>query len=141
MNNLYRLVYTSVRKPECDDQEIQNILDACKRNNPDDNLTGVLLHSKNRFIQYIEGNKDTVRSLYNKVKGDARHTAVNERDFSSIQERVFPGWNMGYKDADSIEYHTTVSRKDRNQLDEIIEGKMDFKDRGITVLRLFYELS
>ena len=57
MSDLYRLVYTSFRKPKCDDGEIKNILDACKRNNPRRNITGILMHSDSRFIQYIEGSK------------------------------------------------------------------------------------
>lgn len=141
MSNLYRLVYTSVRKPECTYEEIQNILDSCKKNNPGDNLTGVLLHSKNRFIQYLEGDKDKVRELFEKVKGDPRHTSVNERDFSPITERIFPSWNMGYKDADQLNFHTELSADDRSTLEKLITGQNDFTDRGLTVLKLFFELS
>ncbi len=61
--SLYQLVYTSVRKPGCDDYEIKKILESCKRNNPSKDITGVLLHSENHFIQYLEGSKDIINLL------------------------------------------------------------------------------
>ncbi len=141
MSQLHRLVYTSVRK--CDDAEIEKILASCKKNNPGKGLTGVLLHSKNRFIQYLEGEKEEIQKLYDVVKVDPRHTSVNQRNFEPITKRVFPDWFMGYKDveSDEMKYHSNISEEDQKQLDDLIQGKNDFTDRGMTVLKLFFELS
>jgi len=98
MSNLHRLIYTSFRKPECTDKEIENILAACKRNNPGHNITGVLIHSKKRFIQYLEGDGALIESLFEKIKLDPRHAAATLRNYEPISERIFPSWNMGYKD-------------------------------------------
>ena len=62
--NLHRLIYTSVRKAECDDQEISNILASAEKNNVHADITGILLHSKDRFLQYIEGEPQKIKSLY-----------------------------------------------------------------------------
>jgi len=40
---------------ECDDSEIDKILDSAKRNNPGLDITGVLLYTEKKFIQYLEG--------------------------------------------------------------------------------------
>ncbi|MFK7797596.1 MAG: BLUF domain-containing protein [Aureispira sp.] len=47
------LIYSSHRKANCTEEEIDHILQTCKKNNPEKNLTGILLHSKNYFLQYV----------------------------------------------------------------------------------------
>ncbi len=126
MNKLYRLVYTSFRKSNCDEKEIQNILESCKKNNPSRNITGILLHSDKRFIQYIEGEKDDVLELYELIKNDSRHTSVNQRDFKQISERIFPSWEMGYKDVDTIQFQTEAAEVDQKAFNGLINGNLNF---------------
>lgn len=97
MRDLYRLVYTSFRKPSCDEKAIQDILQACKRNNPGRGVTGILLHSKNRFIQYMEGEKEHVEALYNLIKDDPRHTSVNRRSLIQSMKGHFRAGKWGIK--------------------------------------------
>lgn len=143
MNNLYRLVYTSFRKPECTDDEINNILSACNKNNPGRDVTGVLLHSENRFIQYMEGDKEELEKLFNHIKTDDRHTAVNKRNFETISERLFPSWEMGYRDlsANEMVYQTEVSPQNKETIDQLFEGTSTIDDRGIRLLRIFSKVS
>ena len=63
--NLYQLVYTSARNAKCDENEITSIVAACQRNNPGKDITGVLLYSDNRFLQYLEGNANEIRNYLN----------------------------------------------------------------------------
>src|SRR5690606_40352089 len=93
---LYQLVYKSVRNSNCDENEIQKILDSCKRNNPSKDITGVLLHTENNFIQYIEGRKEII-DLYDLIKEDKRHSRVVLLSYGMLKECVFPSWHMGYK--------------------------------------------
>lgn len=141
MSNLYRLVYTSVRKASCDEQEIQNILESCKRNNPKRDVTGNLLHKKNRFIQYIEGSKEDVTELYELIKNDSRHTAVNQRNFEKIDQRIFPSWEMGYNDVDHVKFNTDVTKKDEETFNGILHDELDFNDNGMRILQLFVSMS
>jgi hypothetical protein len=142
MNNLHQLVYTSVRSAKCDDQEIEKIVNACKRNNPGRDVTGVLMYSDKRFIQYLEGDASEIRELYEFIKKDPRHSGVMERAFGPIKERSFPSWHMGYKDVDAeIKYHTTISNGDRATFSDMIEGKSDYSDQAIRVLNLFFKMS
>jgi hypothetical protein len=137
------LIYTSFRKPNCYESEIKKILEACQKNNPGHEITGILLHSKNRFIQYIEGEPDKLLSLYDKIKEDNRHTSVNQRSFMPIEKRLFPAWHMGYKDviSDQIGFHTAISEDDREIFESMITGKNEFNDHGLTVLKLFFEMA
>lgn len=138
--SLYRLVYTSLRKPECDDAEIQKILDACTRNNPGRAVTGVLLHSDRRFIQYIEGPLKDLEDLFDLIKNDPRHTAVNKRDFQPIDKRLFPSWEMGYKDiTHKIGFHSNVSSTNKTKFDQIFDEEIDFTNKGMRLLQVFFD--
>ena len=141
MSTLYRLVYTSFRKPACDENEIQNILASCKKNNPGREITGVLLHSDKRFIQYMEGDKEEVLSLYELIKDDPRHTSVNQRDFGPIDERIFPSWEMGFKDVDKVEFDTETSDSDKATFNGLIKGELDFDDNALRTLQLFFKMA
>lgn len=142
MKQLYRLVYTSARNAKCTDEEILKILDACKRNNPGKDITGVLLHSDKRFIQYLEGDKDEIKALYEKIAQDPRHGGVTERNYEPIAKRVFPDWHMGYKDvsSNSTNFHTDLTDEHKSIFKQIIEGGYtDFNDQGMTVLKMFFK--
>ncbi len=140
---LYRLIYTSSRRPKCDDGEIQNILNSCKKNNPGKNITGVLLHSDRRFIQYLEGDKAEIMTLFNNIKTDARHGGVNLRDYSPINARIFPSWHMGYKDVNtqSANFNTNISLRDRQVFQDLLNDREKANEKGIRTLKLFFEMA
>lgn len=142
MSNLYKLVYTSVRRPHCDEQEIQNILNACRRNNPHESITGVLLHCKNRFFQYLEGDKDAIMELYQRIKNDDRHGGVHRRYYGPIEERLFPSWQMGYKDLDKeLRFNTDVSSEDEEIFKSLVEEESYNDIQGLRLLKLFFEMA
>jgi hypothetical protein len=143
MSNLYKLVYTSSRRPDCGDAEIEKILASCRVNNPKKNITGILLHSKYRFLQYIEGDKDEIMRLFNFVKKDDRHGGVNLRYFSPINERVFPSWQMGYKDVNlkSTVFQTSINQDDKAIFQKLIEDQDQSEVEGIRVLKMFFEMA
>ncbi len=141
MSSLYRLVYTSFRKPHCDQKEIENILNSCKRNNSQNMITGVLLHSNSRFIQYLEGQKDDIRALFDLIKDDPRHTSVSERNFESIKERVFPTWEMGYKDLGRMQFNTNALKEEKEIFNNIINADLDFDDNAMRIVQLFFKMA
>src|SRR5690606_26764232 len=122
--SLYQLVYTSTRTEKCNDEEIQNILASCKRNNPGQNITGVLLHSDDRFIQYLEGSKDIIK-LYDLIKEDARHKSVVLLSYGQLKSRVFPSWHMGYKNVKKtdIDFLTEANPNDKSVFNSIVRGE------------------
>ena len=140
--NLYQLVYTSARNAKCDENEITSIVAACQRNNPGKDITGVLLYSDNRFLQYLEGDVNEIRKLFELIQKDPRHSGVMERAFGPITERRFPSWHMGYKNVDKeLAYHTNISKADQQVFAEMIEGKSDYSDRAYRDLSLFFKMA
>lgn len=138
--NLYQLVYTSTRKSHCDDTEIQKILDSCKRNNPSKDITGVLLHSDDHFIQYLEGSKDIIK-LYDLIKDDPRHSRAVLLSYGPLKERVFPAWHMGYKNVpkDKIDFLTDGNPEDKKIFESIIKGEKQSETSATNLLVKFFK--
>ena len=136
MNSLYQLVYSSTRSPECSESSIDDILASCKKNNPETGITGILIHSKNRFVQYLEGNLE-LHTLYHKIKEDRRHYDVMLLIYRPIRERVFPNWHMGFKDVDNIHFETRLDQEDKQIFEGMLKGEIPETDSGIAVLKRF----
>jgi hypothetical protein len=122
---LTHLVYVSTRKRNCTDEEIEKILAACRTNNGPLDITGVLLYSETRFIQYVEGKSTALTSLYDKIKKDARHEKVVMISYNPITERIFPSWQMGSlkMTSDDISFITDITSQDKDVFQKIITGK------------------
>ena len=92
---LVRLLYASRAVPAIDQDALVAILRKSKANNPNTGITGVLCFSEGIFLQVLEGGRDAVNKLYNRVASDTRHTEVTLLCYEEIGERRFAGWSMG----------------------------------------------
>ncbi|WP_296618371.1 BLUF domain-containing protein [Marivirga sp.] len=138
---LSHLVYVSVRKKECTDEEIDKILAACKRNNPKLDITGVLLYSKTHFLQYLEGDYKEISGLYEKIKSDDRHKNVVLITTGPIKERTFPSWEMGAKEIneDKVAFQTDLTEAEAKTFQDIIAGKDQEGNRSIQLIKKFFK--
>ncbi len=142
MNQVFQLVYTSLRTEICTDADIQLILEASQRNNSPQDITGILLLAGNTFIQCLEGDKEAVMALYHKIAQDKRHSNCFLMSSKEVEERSFPTWTMGYRD---LSKDAAVNFKDSNlstseQLNfrQILKGENIEQSQAIkTMLRLF----
>lgn len=123
-NMLSELIYVSSRVNIGNEEEIDDILTVCQNNNKD-KITGTLLYSRTRFIQYLEGEYREVKETFERIKGDTRHRSVQLVIFSPIKERVFPGWVMGQKDVEdvSVTLRSRLTREESRVFKELLEGK------------------
>ncbi len=92
---LVRLMYASRAVPAVDHEELLAILKKSKANNPNAGITGVLCFSEGIFIQVLEGGRNAVNILYNRISADSRHSDVLLLTYEEIEERRFAGWSMG----------------------------------------------
>jgi Sensors of blue-light using FAD len=92
---LVRLMYTSRAVPAVDHEELIAILKKSKLNNGKSGVTGALCFSEGVFIQVLEGGRNAVSKLYNRIAADARHSDVVLLSYEEIEERRFAGWSMG----------------------------------------------
>lgn len=45
-------------------------------------------------MQYLEGEEDTLDTLFASIRADARHTSVTQLERRGIPRRAFPEWSM-----------------------------------------------
>jgi hypothetical protein len=138
---LSQLVYVSQRKANCTDQEIERILAACKKNNASLDITGVLLYSPAKFIQYLEGNSKEILGLYEKIKGDPRHEKAVMVSYGPIKERLFPSWQMATKSMAqlNVDFRTDVSQQDREIFRRLLNGDAQSGSRAHELLKKFFQ--
>lgn len=92
---LQRIVYCSqARRPEIALQSLAEILAVSDRNNRRDNLTGVLLVSRGRFFQVLEGAAQDLDRTMNRIRLDPRHHDVDVVNRGAIRSRLFGQWGM-----------------------------------------------
>ncbi len=89
--DLYHLVYLSAATDEFSEDDLTDILAASRRNNPKRDITGMLLYSDGGFIQALEGPKQEVLDLYEKIEQDPRHSGAIMLANGPIEERSFSG--------------------------------------------------
>lgn len=92
---LVRLLYASRAKTPLTPEVIDAILQISRKGNPTAGITGLLCHSGDIFMQVLEGGREAVSALYNRIASDPRHTDVVLLRYEEITERRFASWSMG----------------------------------------------
>lgn len=95
-SKLMQLVYASAATVEFDDERLDSLLSRARRNNRFLNVTGVLLFKDQTFLQVLEGDAQVLKTLYEKIEQDDRHTDVVQLIQEPIAERNFGTWSMGF---------------------------------------------
>jgi hypothetical protein len=103
MNNLRRIIYTSQSVIELNKQAMLTLLHDARSYNAIDDITGVLLQDKGRFLQVIEGPEKPVENLLQRLKNDTRHNEFHIYEDIITQVRLFSDWKMGFGDLQVIE--------------------------------------
>lgn len=103
--------------------ELSTILETARRNNARLEVSGMLLYDDGAFFQILEGERDVVESLFNKISTDPRHGRITKIVVEPIEKRSFAEWTMGYP------------RITRAEL-AAIPGLNDFFGRGKSFLNL-----
>lgn len=88
------IVYVSEAKVYFDRLSLDGLAADCAARNFDAGVTGYLYFEKDRFIQYIEGDKETIDSLFDTISRDPRHTVLHHVTDDGFDERRFPSWHM-----------------------------------------------
>ena len=87
----YRLIYTSHAVAPVD---LDALLKQAWVNNPSTGITGGLVFLDNVYFQYLEGNYESVETVFKKILVDSRHRDVKVLERRSIQKRMFKTWAM-----------------------------------------------
>lgn len=95
-NTIHQLVYISAANCNFSEAELEKLLTISRKNNASHGITGMLLFHQGSFIQALEGRKDRVQALYEKIASDTRHTETRVLYRGDHEERDFDNWSMGF---------------------------------------------
>ncbi|GAB4029144.1 BLUF domain-containing protein [Spirosoma jeollabukense] len=93
----YCIVYISSSKGLYSEDQLSNILEQSRQNNSFSGITGIMLYFNGSIIQVLEGDEERVKTLYNRIEQDPRHTGIIPFFSHPIEKRSFSEWSMGYK--------------------------------------------
>lgn len=94
---IHQLVYLSSATIDFDDRALLELLEASRRNNARDGLTGLLLFRNGNFIQVLEGAKPSIEALLERLSRDPRHRGIIRLLAHDVPERTFGDWSMGFR--------------------------------------------
>jgi len=103
--SLIHLVYMSRAVRRLSDQDLQDLLAQCRRDNAREHVTGILFYSHGNIAQLIEGDPHIIEGLFRKISRDGRHSHVHKLVDKSIEQRSFPDWSMGFHPLETSAFH------------------------------------
>ncbi|MCJ7420439.1 BLUF domain-containing protein [Sphingomicrobium astaxanthinifaciens] len=95
---LRQIMYSSYATSPMSPTSIELLLRKARRANETNEITGLLIHSKSRFIQIFEGPSHAVNDLLRKIECDPRHHSMKIIHDRRSAFRAFPDWEMGFED-------------------------------------------
>ncbi|MGA7675304.1 MAG: BLUF domain-containing protein [Rhizomicrobium sp.] len=104
---MHQLVYVSTASWAMSNADLNEILDASRRNNRVNGVTGMLLHIDRGFLQVLEGPKAAVEETYARIKQDRKHNAPRILVEQETDGRLFGDWSMGFDRIDQGQARTT----------------------------------
>ena len=98
---LYELIYGSVQARPLRPTQLSDLLTLARARNQVLDVTGVLLHHKDVFVQVLEGEAPVIGALYDRICKDPRHKNVAVFRRGPINSRQFAAWSMGFIELDT----------------------------------------
>ena len=92
----FRLMYLShdAIDPQDRKRALGALFSQARSNNKRRGVTGALLVAGGVFIQTLEGEEEVVRQVFDTIRRDSRHEAVELLEADEVPERVFGHWSM-----------------------------------------------
>lgn len=98
--SIYSLVYSSSSTTgavgEAFAQEIEAVLARARRNNSARGLTGALLATEGRFVQVLEGQRNDVEAVFDRISADPSHDNIEVLASQSSDRPRFKDWSMAF---------------------------------------------
>ncbi len=98
-----RIIYCSQATYDLSPEELVELLEKSRRNNERDGLSGMLLYSSQSFLQMLEGEEEPLRSAYERIGSDSRHTNLRLLADVEVTQAMFGDWSMGFEHVDDEE--------------------------------------
>ena len=92
---IYSYSYCSRAAPGVGKAEVERIIATARHHNPRLGITGMLVFGAGVFFQWIEGPRNSIIGLAQRLAADSRHDTLVVLDESEeVRERLFAEWDM-----------------------------------------------
>lgn len=108
----YAISYVSTAHVDLHQQEVEDIMRQTNEYNNGREITGLLLYNERSFFQLIEGEKKTIRDLYEKIAQDSRHRDIIKFLEKPVTRPSFDGY--------MTDFITDTNKFDRSQLKQYL---------------------
>ncbi|MFD2164926.1 BLUF domain-containing protein [Thalassotalea euphylliae] len=88
------IVYISKACQQFSQEDLNRLAQKAMEKNGQLDVTGFLSLHDDRFIQYIEGDENTVEALFQTIRLDERHKVIKTLSKPLANGRNFPKWRM-----------------------------------------------
>ena len=94
---MHHIIYLSEATVPFEESHLEQLLAKSRAFNAQHSVTGILLYGNEQFLQVLEGEEATVRTLYAHIRRDARHRDVTTYDDKAVSQRSFSDWRMAFQ--------------------------------------------
>ena len=108
---LYQIIYHSLASGDgLPPEALAELLRQARSYNQAHRLTGLLLYTNQtkEFVQVLEGPRDEVQKIYEKIAIDPRHKHAFVLHEGEATGRMFPDWRMGFALAETQDLRATT---------------------------------
>jgi hypothetical protein len=76
--------------------DLENILSSARTRNLQEQVTGLLLFTNGKFMQYLEGPKAGVLKIFEIIKTSGLHQDIIEISQQPLERREYGDWSMAF---------------------------------------------
>ncbi|WP_022682837.1 BLUF domain-containing protein [Sphingobium bisphenolivorans] len=95
---LHQIMYISSAHSPVTATQCAAIARAAAERNSAEDVTGLLLFNSRRFLQVLEGPREAVQRIYERISNDGRHCAIVKLREGEVEAREFGHWAMAFDD-------------------------------------------
>lgn len=106
----YTISYVSTVSHFLSDTDVEELMDYVKEQNNLNNITGILIHSDGNFFQVLEGEKETIKKLFEKIKKDSRHYNIIKMLDKEISDNSFSKYHSSFTVISGHYSHTELQK-------------------------------
>lgn len=88
----YAISYVSTAQIDLQEKGVKEIMNETNDFNKRQNISGILLYNDRNFFQLLEGEKETIQELYEKIKRDPRHLDIIKFLETPVSKSPFDGY-------------------------------------------------
>ncbi len=106
----YIISYVSTVSANVSNTGIKDLMNFVYSHNNNIGITGILIHSEGNFFQILEGDEETVRMMFERIKKDPRHYNIIKMLDKKIDANSFTEYHTPFTIISSHNSHSELHK-------------------------------